>query len=89
MNPPFGTKNNNGLDALFLETALACVRPGGVVYSLHKSSTRSFFKRKAKEMQVEMEVVAELRYNVEASYKFHKKASVDIEVDFLRFVKPE
>jgi predicted RNA methylase len=32
-----------------------------------------------------MEVVAELRYDLPRSYKFHKKDSVDIEVDFLHF----
>ena len=30
-------------------------------------------------------VVAELRYDLPATYKHHKKASVDIEVDFIRF----
>jgi len=30
-------------------------------------------------------VVAELRYNIDASYKFHKHKSKDIEVDFWRF----
>uniref|UniRef100_A0A3B4B5S7 Methyltransferase-like protein 5 n=1 Tax=Periophthalmus magnuspinnatus TaxID=409849 RepID=A0A3B4B5S7_9GOBI len=29
----------------------------------------------------------ELRYDLPASYKFHKKKSVDIQVDFLRFSK--
>lgn len=27
------------------------------------------------------DVIAEVRYNIESSYKFHKKSSVDIEVD--------
>jgi predicted RNA methylase len=30
-------------------------------------------------------VVAELRYDLPASYRHHKKTSVDIEVDFIRF----
>ena len=33
------------------------------------------------------QVLAELRYDLPSTYKFHKKASVDIEVDFIRFVK--
>lgn len=39
MNPPFGTKQNSGLDMLFLKRAIdiSC----GSVYSLHKTSTRS------------------------------------------------
>lgn len=38
MNPPFGTKNNAGVDMKFLQMGirLSC----GSVYSLHKSSTR-------------------------------------------------
>lgn len=31
------------------------------------------------------EVLAELRYDLPSTYKFHKKKSVDIEVDFYRF----
>jgi len=38
LNPPFGTKNNKGIDMLFLQRALELSR--GAVYSLHKSSTR-------------------------------------------------
>ena len=32
-----------------------------------------------------MDVLAELRFNLDASYKFHRRKSVDIEVDFIRF----
>ncbi len=34
---------------------------------------------------VEAQVLAELRYDIPAVHKFHKKESVDIEVDFWRF----
>lgn len=37
-NPPFGTKNNAGMDVLFLETGVRMAK--NAVYSLHKSSTR-------------------------------------------------
>ena len=37
---------------------------------------------------VDAQVVAELRYDLPATYKHHKKASVDIEVDFIRFSFP-
>lgn len=46
---------------------------------------REFLKKKAVEWGVQAEVVAELRYNLEATYKFHKKSSVDIQVDCWRF----
>ena len=90
MNPPFGTKHNQGLDVLFVETALRCVKPaGGVVYSLHKTSTRDHFFRKAVSWNVEAKVLAQLRYDLPATYKFHKKSSVDVEVDFWRFLKKD
>ena len=41
--------------------------------------------KKAKAWNIKGEVVAELKYNVDASYRFHKSKSVDIEVDFWRF----
>ncbi|CAG8442283.1 2200_t:CDS:2 [Diversispora eburnea] len=54
------------------------------VYSLHKSSTRE-----AKEWNVDYEIIAEMKFDVPMMYKFHKKKSVDIEVDFFRFSKKE
>lgn len=32
-------------------------------------------------------VIAKLNYDIPAMYKFHKKKSVDIEVDLIRFEK--
>ncbi|XP_066497236.1 rRNA N6-adenosine-methyltransferase METTL5 [Hoplias malabaricus] len=86
MNPPFGTKHNQGIDMQFLKTAISMAR--GAVYSLHKTSTRDHIQKKANDWKVKMEVVAELRYDLPASYKFHKKKSVDIQVDFIRFTPP-
>ncbi|XP_054827079.1 rRNA N6-adenosine-methyltransferase METTL5 [Eublepharis macularius] len=83
MNPPFGTKHNKGMDVAFLKTAVQMARTA--VYSLHKTSTREHIQKKADDWKVKMDVLAELRYDLPASYKFHKKKSVDIEVDFIRF----
>ncbi|XP_014664520.1 PREDICTED: methyltransferase-like protein 5 [Priapulus caudatus] len=83
MNPPFGTKHNKGMDVLFLKHGLSMAKTA--VYSLHKTSTRAHMKKKAAEWKVDMEVIAELRFDLPKSYKFHKKGSVDIEVDFIRF----
>ncbi|XP_053327764.1 rRNA N6-adenosine-methyltransferase METTL5 [Spea bombifrons] len=83
MNPPFGTKHNKGMDMVFLRTALQMARTS--VYSLHKTSTREHIMKKAADWKVKIDVLAELRYDLPASYKFHKKKSVDIEVDFIRF----
>ncbi|XP_034042310.1 rRNA N6-adenosine-methyltransferase METTL5 [Thalassophryne amazonica] len=85
MNPPFGTKHNQGIDMKFLRAALSMTKNS--VYSLHKTSTREHIQKKAVDWGVTMEVIAELRYDLPASYKFHKRKSVDIQVDFLRFSK--
>ena len=36
-----------------------------------------------------MEVMAQLRFDLPKTYKFHKKQSVDIEVDLIRFCKTQ
>lgn len=83
MNPPFGTKNNAGIDMKFLETAIKL--SSNTIYSLHKSSTRDYVLSKASQLGATGTVIAELRYDLPRVYKFHKKASVDIQVDFIRF----
>ena len=71
-----------GIDLNFLQKAISMTRKA--VYSLHKTATREYIKKKASEWGVNMEVLAELRFNLAASYKFHRKKTVDIEVDFIR-----
>ncbi|KAG5684669.1 hypothetical protein PVAND_013887 [Polypedilum vanderplanki] len=83
LNPPFGTKKNAGIDIEFLKTAILLSNTS--IYSLHKTSTRNYIQKKSKEFNCKGEVIAELRYNLDSSYKFHKKASKDIEVDVWRF----
>lgn len=82
-NPPFGTKNNQGVDMMFLRRALAVA--GTAVYSLHKTSTRDHIVKKAAEWKVKMEVLAELRFDLPATYTFHRRKCVDVAVDFIRF----
>jgi len=86
MNPPFGTKIK-GIDIIFLEQAFKYT--SGAVYSLHKSSTRKFVLQQAAKHGVAGEVLAELRWDIPKMYSFHKKQSVDIEVDFIRFEIPD
>jgi predicted RNA methylase len=83
MNPPFGTKHNKGLDLLFLEKGIKLATRA--VYSLHKTSTREHVLKKGEAWGTKPQVLAELRYDLPATYKHHKKASVDIQVDFIRF----
>lgn len=85
MNPPFGTKHNKGIDMVFLKRALDLATEA--VYSLHKSSTRDHIFKRAKDWNVKPEIVAQLRYDLPKTYRFHKKQSKDIEVDFYRFEK--
>ncbi|XP_059057119.1 rRNA N6-adenosine-methyltransferase METTL5 [Achroia grisella] len=86
MNPPFGTKRNAGIDMKFLHKGLQLCSDS--VYSLHKSSTRSHIKKKIKEWGVEGNVIAELRYDLPATYKFHRQHSKDIAVDLWRIHHP-
>lgn len=67
----------------FLEVATRL--SNNTVYSLHKSSTRDYVLSRAAQLGAQGTVVAELRYDLPKAYKFHKKASVDIHVDFVRF----
>ncbi|XP_063821963.1 rRNA N6-adenosine-methyltransferase METTL5 [Ostrinia nubilalis] len=87
MNPPFGTKNNSGIDMKFLQTALRLSSDS--VFSLHKSSTRAHIQKKIKEWGAKGSVVAELRYDLPATYKFHKQQSRDIAVDLWRVYHPD
>ncbi|KAH9520164.1 Methyltransferase-like protein 5 [Bulinus truncatus] len=82
MNPPFGTKRNEGIDIDFLQAALnlSC----DSVYSLHKTSTREHILKKAASWNVDATVIAELHFDLANTLKFHKKKSVDIAVDFIR-----
>jgi len=82
MNPPFGTKIK-GVDMMFLEKAFEIAELS--VYSLHKTATREHISRKAKHWGADAEVLAELRFDIPAMYRFHKRKAVDIEVDFWRF----
>ncbi|KAJ2325644.1 hypothetical protein GGI00_004980 [Coemansia sp. RSA 2681] len=83
LNPPFGTKpGNKGIDALFLQAA--CAMAETAVYSLHKSSTRDYLVKRAPAWGFDCQVLAELKFDVPMMYKFHKKKSVDIDVDLLR-----
>lgn len=88
MNPPFGTKNNAGVDVAFLQAALSLVPSNPslqAIYSMHKTSTRDHLKRKAEEWKCSFTVIAEMKFDLPAKYSFHKKENVTIQVDLLRF----
>ena len=84
MNPPFGTKNNSGIDMTFLEVALSAITPSGAVYSFHKTSTRDFILNKFESKGLSIEVLAEMKFKIPHMYKQHRKKEVLVDVDFIR-----
>ena len=84
MNPPFGTKNNEGIDMVFLETALAAVTSDGAVYSFHKTSTREFILKKFTDRGYQVTVLAEMKFRIPQMYRQHRKKEVLVDVDFIR-----
>ncbi|KAL0212932.1 hypothetical protein RCL1_006558 [Eukaryota sp. TZLM3-RCL] len=85
LNPPFGTKNNAGIDILFLTKAIEISK--GSVYSLHKSSTINHVVRVAKKYHVTVDVIATLHYDLPKTMKFHKKNVETVSVDIVRIQK--
>lgn len=81
INPPFGTKNNRGIDVLFLEKAL---ERANVVYSMHKTSTREYFQKK---YAGRIKVLSKMYFEIKKTYKFQKKDSVHVEVDLIRVTR--
>jgi len=85
MNPPFGTKNNKGIDMMFLRRALQLTNNS--VYSLHKTSTRNHVVKVARDWGATVQVLAEMKFDLPAKYSFHTQDSKDIQVDMVRFTK--
>jgi len=81
-NPPFGTKNNAGIDMQFLAAAIRV--SDTAVYSFHKTSTRAHVLKTVEGWGYGGEVVAEMVFDVANTYKFHTKKNVGIEVDLIR-----
>jgi predicted RNA methylase len=81
-NPPFGTKHNAGMDIRFLKCATRLA--SRAVYSFHKTSTRHYLLTTLATWGYEARVVAELKFDIPATYKFHTKQNVDIAVDLIR-----
>jgi rRNA N6-adenosine-methyltransferase METTL5 len=84
-NPPFGTKPDKaGIDVQFLK--LACRLARRAVYSFHKTSTRDYILRTMNALPnvASVAVIAEMKFDLPRTYKFHQQASVDVEVDLIR-----
>ena len=81
-NPPFGTKDQVGIDAVFVQKAL---ENADIVYSMHKTTTRDYWLRKKRQWGVDVTPTALLSFKIDRSFKFHKKESCDVEVDIMQF----
>lgn len=77
-NPPFGTKNNAGVDVAFLSAALSLSSCS--VYSFHKTSTRPYLTQKFRNAKP----IAAMSFELPAQYQFHRHDSVSINVDLIR-----
>ncbi|KAJ8725820.1 hypothetical protein PYW08_004003 [Mythimna loreyi] len=86
MNPPFGTKNNTGIDMKFLR--MGTYLSYDSVYSLHKSTTRRHIEKKVKDWGMKGSVIAEMKFHLPSTYRFHKQHSMDIAVDIWRVYHP-
>lgn len=86
LNPPFGTKDNAGIDMAFLQQALRFTH--GAVYSMHKTATRDYIVRRARESwKVDVQVLSQLKFEIKHQFRFHRKERLYVEVDLIRFSK--
>ena len=85
MNPPFGTKDPHA-DIKFLGVALEIAN---VVYSIHKSATRTFLKRWLEERGCKSEVLTS-KMEIPHQFDFHQKKRQFVNVSVLRILsKPQ
>ena len=89
MNPPFGTKKNEGIDMKLLDCALKATTPGGTVYSLHKKSTEPFILKYVTKNHpgCDVDFPTTIQFDLPNSYKFHKKKTAVVEVVLVKIVK--
>lgn len=76
-----------GIDLRFVRAGLSILKKNGKLFSLHKSSTRSYISKfVVRELpDINATCIAQLRWNLPATYAYHKRQSVDIEVDLWKF----
>ena len=80
MNPPFGTKQPHA-DLKFLEVA---IRSAKTVYSIHKSSTRSFLTGWLRERHATPEAIVTTKMEIPHQFFFHRKRRRYVDVDVFR-----
>ncbi len=80
-NPPFGTKNTHA-DAIFLKKAF---ETAPVVYSFHKSETKSFLERFSAKNKAMITHIWDFEFPLKATFSFHRRRIHRIKVSCLRF----
>ena len=83
MNPPFGVKVRHA-DREFLKKAFEV---GKVVYSFHKTESKKFLERFAKDNNFEITNVFDFSFPLKATMPFHSKRIKRISVSCFRFEK--
>ena len=82
-NPPFGTKVRHA-DRKFLKKAFEV---GKVVYSFHKTESKKFLERFAKDNNFKITDVFDFNFPLKATMPFHSKRIKRISVSCFRFEK--
>ncbi len=82
-NPPFGTKEKH-LDKKFLEKAFEV---GGIVYSMHKFSTKQFVEAIVKDHGFSITDMWRYEFPIKAVFRFHQKPVRMIDVGLWRMEK--
>ncbi len=80
MNPPFGTKRPH-VDIEFLQVAL---RIGKVIYSIHKSATRSYINNWLSEHASRGNLIITTKMEISHQFSFHTKRKSSVDVDVYR-----
>ena len=83
MNPPFGTKQPHA-DMKFLGFAIGI---GDVVYSIHKSSTRTFLNEWLRKRGFEASEIITAKMEIPHQFTFHRKEKEFVEVCVIRVRK--
>ena len=89
MNPPFGTKKNEGIDMKLLECCVEALKPGGHIFSLHKESTSKYIQKfvTTKLEGCSIELISKIEFDLPKTYKFHKKKNAITEVVLIKVTK--
>jgi predicted RNA methylase len=83
MNPPFGTKQPH-TDLQFLKCAQTLA---AVIYSIHKSSTRSFLGQWLQNQALKGERIMSTKMEIPHQFSFHRKPKRFVEVDVFRILR--